>query len=58
MGRFYSSIDLLGASLFIGILNPLRSQVAFGRNVRRSQPKLNQTEAPKVGQSERDRPIT
>jgi len=46
---------LLSASLFIGVLTPFRSEVAFGKNFQRSQPKLNQTEIPKAAPSDSDR---
>ena len=46
---------LLSASLFIGVLTPFRSEVAFGKKFQRSQPKLNQTEIPKAAPSDSDR---
>ena len=46
---------MLIASLLIGILSPLSSEIAFGKDFKRSQPRLNQTEVPKVAQSESDR---
>jgi ATP-dependent Clp protease protease subunit len=50
-----SKAVLLVTSLFIGIIISLNPEVTFGKNFQRSQPKLNQTEAPKAGQSESDR---
>jgi len=50
-----SEAFLLIASLLIGILSPLSSEIAFGKDFKRSQPRLNQTEAPKAAQSESDR---
>lgn len=46
---------MLIASLLIGILNPLSSEIAFGKDFKRSQPKLNQTEVPKAATSGSDR---
>lgn len=49
---------LLVASLLIGILNPLSSEVVLGKSFQRSQPKLNQTDVPKAAPSESDRSNT
>ncbi len=46
---------MLITSLLIGILNPLSSEIAFGKNLKRSPPRLNQTEAPKAVTSASDR---
>ncbi|MEX0269464.1 ATP-dependent Clp protease proteolytic subunit [Leptolyngbyaceae cyanobacterium UHCC 1019] len=50
-----SQTFLLIAALFLGILDPLSAEIAFGKDFTRSQPKRNQTEVPKTGQSNGDR---
>ena len=50
-----STAFLLIASLLIGILSPLSSEIALGKNFKRSQPRRNQTETPKAAPSASDR---
>jgi ATP-dependent Clp protease protease subunit len=50
-----SKTFLLIISVVIGIIPALNPEVAFAKNFKRSQPKLNQTEAPKASPSDRDR---
>jgi ATP-dependent Clp protease, protease subunit len=50
-----SKAFLLIASLWLSVLNPFSSEIAFSKEFKRSHFKLNQTEAPKVGQPDSDR---